>query len=142
MNVAKINGPIRATGNSESLGRKWRVRTEPKATNISIDWTKRRCCGLCHKGLSCHGLGRLCGRLLRLGNVRATVLAVVDTLPSPCGFCRQRVHNLEKKIELTDFGRATKGIFCLGRNRNTEEVNKTNILVTDNLDLVNETKAT
>ena len=32
-------------------------------------------------------------------------------------------------------------IFCLGSNRNAEEVNKANVLVTDNLDLVNETKA-
>ena len=40
------------------------------------------------------------------------------------------------------FGRATRKFFCLGRHRNTEKVNKSNILVTDNLDLVNESKAT
>ena len=38
--------------------------------------------------------------------------------------------------------RAARGKFCLGCNRNAEEVDETNVLVTDNLDLVDETKAT
>ena len=46
---------------------------------------------------------------------------VVSTLPSPCEFGRQGVHKL-------------------GRNRNAEEVDKSNVLVADDLDLVDETE--
>jgi hypothetical protein len=98
MNVAEVDGPICAPGNCKPIGRERRISSErSKAPDIGIDGAKRSRRGLCHKGLSRHGLGRLCSRLLGLGNVGATVLAVVDTLPSPCGFGWQGVHNLEKK---------------------------------------------
>ena len=48
---------------------------------------------------------------------------VVSTLPSLCGFGRQ-------------------GIYDLGHNRNAEEVDKSHVLVADNLALVDETEAT
>ena len=38
--------------------------------------------------------------------------------------------------------RSKRKFFCLGRNRNAEEVDKANVLVADNLDLVDETEAT
>jgi hypothetical protein len=95
VNVTEVYGPICASGNRESIGGERRIRSErPEAPNRGIDGTKRSSSGLCHKGLSRHSLGRLCSRLLRLGDVRTAVLAIVDTLPSPCGFGWQRVHNL------------------------------------------------
>src|ERR1700761_7402592 len=70
MNVAEVYGPIRASRNCESIGCEGRIRSEwSKAPNTSIDGAERSCCGLCHKGLSRHSLGRLCSRLLGLGNV-------------------------------------------------------------------------
>ena len=111
MNVTEVDGPICTPSNCESIRRERRIRSEcSKAPNVGIDGAKRS--GLCHKGLSRHSLSRLCSRLLRLGNVRATVLAVVNTLPSPCGFGRQGVHNLEKKNRINGV-RAEKqeGIF-------------------------------
>ena len=46
---------------------------------------------LSDKGLGCSGLGGLCSGLLRLGDIDASILAVVDALPRPGEFRRERV---------------------------------------------------
>ena len=49
---------------------------------------------LSDEGLGRSGLCGLCGGLLRLGNVCASILAVVDALPCPGGLCRESVDDL------------------------------------------------
>src|SRR5258708_3759527 len=95
MNVAEIDGPIRGPGDTEPLRCEGRVRAKrPEAANTGVDGAESRRSRLCDKGLSRDGLGCLCGSLLRLGDVRATVFSIVDPLSGPCGFCGECVHNL------------------------------------------------
>jgi len=47
--------------------------------------------------LGCGGLSSLCSGLLRLGNVGASVLAIVDTLPCPRGLGGERVDDLHSR---------------------------------------------
>jgi len=97
MNVAKVDGPIRTPRNTESFRRERRVRGKrPKAANIGVDGAERHRSRLCDKGLSRDSLGGLGSSLLRLGNIRATILAIVDPLSSPRGFCGKCVDDLKK----------------------------------------------
>jgi hypothetical protein len=101
VNVSEVHGPVRSPGDTEPLRCEGRVRAErPEAANIGVDGTERRRSRLCDKGLSRDGLGGLCGGLLRLGDVRATVFSIVDPLSGPCGLCWECVYNLEEKKRL------------------------------------------
>ena len=98
MNVSEVHGPVRSPRDTEPLRCEGRVRAErPEAANIGVDGAERRSGRLCDKRLSRDSLGGLCGSLLRLGYVRATVFSIVDPLSGPRGFRGECVHNLEVK---------------------------------------------
>jgi hypothetical protein len=79
----------------------------------------RRHCLLSNKGLSSSGLGLLSGRLLRLRDISAPVLAIIDALASPGRFRRQSVNDLRK-------GGDQK--FVLGNTRNRPTLVATEML--------------
>jgi hypothetical protein len=63
---------------------------------------------LSNKGLGRGSLSSLCSGLLRLGDVGASILAIVDTLPCPGGLCRESVDDLclqEREHHKLDEGR-------------------------------------
>ena len=98
MNVAEVDGPVSSPGDTEPLRCKGRIRAKsPEAANTSVDGTERCRSRLCDKRLGRNSLGCLCCSLLRLGDVRATVFAIVDPLSGPRGFRGERVHNLKNK---------------------------------------------
>jgi len=87
--------------------------------------------------LGCGGLSSLCGRLLRLGDVGTSVLAVVDALPCPGGFRGKSVDDLHSQGVSTRPGnKRDRSNLC--RNGDTEEVDETDVLVPDDLDLINQ----
>ena len=105
MDVSEVYRPIRSPGDTEPLCCERRVRAErPKAANTGVDGAKRRRSRLGDKGLCCDSLSGLCGGLLRLGDVRATVFSIIDPLSGPCGFCGECVYNLEGKDIKTETG--------------------------------------
>ena len=54
--------------------------------------------GLSDEGLGCSGLNGLCSGLLRLGDICASVLALVDAFPCPVGLCGECVDNLRSRM--------------------------------------------
>jgi hypothetical protein len=100
--------------------------------------TKESCRKLRCKGSTCKSFGRPYGRLLGLGDVRATVL--VDTIPSPCGHCNHVFTAYGGKTELVDVVNTYQG-FCSISKTETETVEITKIHFVDNLGPVNVAKA-
>lgn len=93
--------------------------------------------GLGDKGLGGGGLGLLCGDLLRFGDVGAAVFTVVDALAGPVGFSRESVDDLGAHETLFNLIRKNPNLGC---NGDTKKMDKTNILIPNNLDLINQAK--
>lgn len=108
VDVTQVDGPVQALGAGETSARKTsqavgecrRVRAKRReAGGVGRERGRVRLngrkCGLRNEGLSGGGLGSVSCCLLRLGHVGASILAIVDTLASPGGLGRERVHDLK-----------------------------------------------
>lgn len=89
--VEALHTPL--TASTDTGGRVWcegRERARKGVRRRGRQRTRR----LCNKRLRSGDLSRLRRGLLRLGDVRTAVLAVVDALTCPRGLGRECVHNL------------------------------------------------
>jgi hypothetical protein len=118
VDIAEVHGAVHglAPGRVNTEGRERAERARERVC------ARRRDRGLRHKRLRGRNLGGLCGGLLALRDVRASVLAVVDALAGPLRLRRERVHDL-------------------GGGGDAEEVDEADVLVADDLDLVDEPEA-
>ena len=82
-----------------------------------------------------------CSCLLGFWDVGASILAIINTLPCPGGFCRERVDNLNPEgISTVRTTSSKRDKTNLRGNRDTEEVDETNVLVPNDLDLIDQTE--
>lgn len=97
MNIPEVNRPIKSlharrlrTRARRRVRREWGERAREGVRRRG----RKRACGLGDERLRSGNLGGLGGGLLRLGNVGAPVLAVIDPLACPRGFGGERVDDL------------------------------------------------
>ena len=142
VNVPKIHRPIQTLGASHTLhsvGREWREGGKWRAC-VSTRWYWREARCLRNQGLSRCGLRGLCSCLLGFRNVRTAVLTVIDALASPCRFRGQSVDNLRPILAHSDLYQLQHTHLC--RDGDAQKVDKPNVLIPDDLDLIDKSKTT
>lgn len=136
VDIAEIDRPVHLLsgggGSSYSEGRaRWRIEALCREPSAHGSERHRREVGV--------DGGELALLLLRLGNVRAAVLAVVDALARPLRFSWERSDDLSNMVSgHTEY---TSWKSYLGGDRDAQEVNEANVFVPDNLDLIDEAEA-
>jgi hypothetical protein len=150
VDVTQVHSPVQPLGANASshtshtshaphrigrIGREWR-----EWNARSLHW--RMLHRLRNERLRSGSLRRLRRRLLRLGDVRAAILAIIDALAGPCWLSREGCDNLPGKmyIRSNHLGEAVIVQAYFRRCRDAQEVHETDVLVPHNLHLVDQPK--